>query len=404
MSKAELRNTNPLTWSFLIAFAACCTLFWWLQSLLLYFWLGIDIPFETATIWISIGALATFIAGYITPLPRFNKSATSSEVMDRCEAFSYKATLLLAVPAFLVALRYALYRSTVADYFEGEGISLPEQAVMYIYLFFNLLYISAVADPKKDRKRIILVALLATAPRLLVSFWWRRFYLTQALVPIVLIAVARGWLTFSFKRLLQIALIALFVLFVPALTRGDNVLGEDRQGSPQIVNYFGYMNSLKFFEDNPDLQYPCPPILVSFTAKLIPWSLLHTCTIDVGKDKNIPAILNDILTKNDSGDLMAGTGGNYLLELYLLGGVPAILIGSSLFGFSCRCFVQLIGYRSLYAGIWAECLSRALVAPRGNLGYVFERIPSELLATWLLVVVVWAFAVLRQQRVSPQAM
>jgi len=291
----------------------------------------------------------------------------------------------------------------VGDYFEGEGISLPEQAVMYIYLFCNLLYISVVADPKKDKKKILLVAFLAVTPRLLVSFWWRRFYVTQALVPIVLIAVARGWFTFTFKRIAQVTLLALFVLFVPALTRGDNVLGEDRQGSPQIVNYFGYMNTLGFFRDNLNLKYECPPILVSFTAKLIPWSLLHMCTIDVGKDKNVPAILNDILTKNESGDLMAGTGGNYLLELYLVGGVPAILVGSLIFGFICRLLVQLLGYRSLYAGIWAECLNRALMAPRGNLGYVFERIPSELLATWIFVVLAWASVVLRQRRLSPQS-
>ena len=398
MSTGPQPQNNPLTWRYLAAFAACCVLFWWLQSLLLYFWLGFDIPFEPTTIWISIGALVTFTVGYLLPAPRFQALSTPPEIMDWCEDLSYKATLLLALPAFLVALRYALYRSAVESYFEGEGISLPEQAVMYIYLFCNLLYISSVADPKKDRKKVILVAFLAIAPRLLISFWWRRFYVTQALVPIVLIAVARGWINFTFKRFVQMALIALFVLFVPALTRGDNVLGEDRQGNPQIVNYFGYMNTLKFFEDNQNLEYSCPPLLISFTAKLVPWSFLHICTIDVGRDKNIPATLNDILTKNESNDLMAGTGANYLLELHLAGGLPAILGGSLVFGFVCRHLVYLLGYRSLYAGIWAECLNRALMAPRGTLGYVFERIPSELIATWIVVAIAWAFVILRRRR------
>jgi len=395
---AETRLSNPLTWPFLAAFAGCCLLFWWLQSLLLHFWLDVDIPLEPSILWISLGGLATFTLGYILPSPRLPTLSTSPAVLNRCEEFSYKATLILALPAIVVALRYAVYRWHVGDYFEGEGITLPEQAVMYVYLFFNLLYISAVADPKTDKKKVILVILLAIAPRMLVSFWWRRFFVAQAVIPIVLIALARGWIKLSFKRFVQMVVLGLFILFVPALTRGDNVFGEDEYGRPQLVNYFGYMNTLGFFQDNLNLKYGCPPILVSFSQKVIPYSTLGICTIDVGNDKRVPAALDIILTKQDSDDLMAGTGSNYLLELYLAGGLPAIFVGSTLFGFTCRRFVELIGHRSLYAAIWAESLSRALLAPRGNLGYVFERIPSEVLAIWVVVILSWALFVLRSRR------
>ena len=44
--------------------------------------------------------------------------------------------------------------------------------------------------------------------------------------------------------------------------------------------------------------------------------------------------------------------------------------------------------RSLFVGIWVECLTRALLAPRGNLGYVYERIPSLVLATFFVVTLV----------------
>lgn len=397
------QRNNPLTWPFLAGFGGCCVLFWWLQSLLLHFWLGADLSLEPKTLWISAGALATFALGYILPAPKFPLLSTSTITLDRCEDFSYKATLVLALPAFLVAVRYFAYRLSVEDYFEGQGITLPEQAVMYVHLFLGLLYVSAIADPKKDRRRLILVILLIVAPRLLVALRWRRFYAAQAIVPIMLIALARDWVTVSFKRFLQIAVLGLFILFVPALTRGDRVFGDDEYGNPQIVNYFGYMNSLGFFQDNQDLKYRCPPILVSFTEKVFPYSALGVCTVDVGKDKGMPAALDVLLTKQESDDYMAGTGGNYILELYLAGGFIAIFLGSVIFGFTCRRFVQLTGHRTLYAGIWAESLSRALLAPRGNLGYVFERIPSELVATWLIVVVAWAVAVLRRRRISPQA-
>ena len=401
--RVEEQRNNPLTWPFLAGFAGCCVLFWWLQSLLLHFWLGADLSLEPKTLWISAGALATFALGYILPAPKFPLLSTSIMTLDRCEDFSYRATLVLAFPAFLVAIRYFAYRLSVADYFEGQGITLPEQAVMYVHLFVGLLYLSAIADPKKDKRKLALVTLLIVAPRLLVALRWRRFYAAQAIVPIILIALARGWVAVSLKRFLQIAVLGLFILFVPALTRGDKVFGEDEYGTPQVVNYFGYMNSLGFFQDNQNLQYNCPPILVSFTEKIIPYSALGICTVDVGKDKGMPAALDVLLTKQESDDYMAGTGGNYILELYLAGGLTAVFVGSVVFGFACRRFVQLTGHRTLYAGIWAESLSRALLAPRGNLGYVFERIPSELIATWLILAVAWAAAVLRQRRISPQA-
>jgi hypothetical protein len=390
------RRPNPLTWPFLAAFAGCCVLFWWLESILLHLWLGAQVPIEPRFFWISAGALATFAVGYILPSPRLPGLSTSHEVLNRCEDFAYKAAVILAVPACLVALQYLAYRLTVESYFEGEGISLPQQAVLYTHLFFGLLYIGAVEDPSKNKKKLALVILLTVAPRLLVAFRWRRFFAAQAIVPIILIALARGWFRLSFKRAFQLLLLAIFILFVPALTRGDNVFGEDEAGNPQIVNYFGYMNTLGYFQDNTNLRYQCPPLLVSLTAKVIPYPLLGICTVDLGENKNMTAALDRLLAKEYTGDIMAGTGGNYLLELYLTGGVAAILIGSVIFGFTCRRFVELIGHPSLYAGIWAECLSRALFAPRQTVGYVYERIPSLLVATLAVVAISWAIEVMRR--------
>jgi hypothetical protein len=347
--------------------------------------------------WISIGSLATFALGYVSPAPRFASFASSETVLNSCEAFSYKAALILAIPAFLVAIEFAAYRTTVS-YNEGYGISLAQQAVLYVHLFFGLLYVGTAKDLAHDKRKLLLVCFLTITPRLLISLRWGRFFAAQAIVPILFIAMARGWVTMSCKRVAQIALLALFILFVPALTRGDDIIGIDEMGHPQIVSYFGYMNTLYYFPDNIDIDYPCPPLLVSLTAKLIPYPVIGVCTTDVGDDKGITATLDRLITKRYSDDLMAGSGGNYLLELYLTGGIPAIAIGTVLFGFTCRCFVDFLAYRSIYAGIWAECLSRALFAPRGTLGYVYERIPSLIVATLAVVGAAWAIQVVAGSR------
>ncbi len=356
-------------------------LFWWLQSISLFFWLGLDAPIEPRFLLISAGALITFSIGYLLPPPRVRGLSSSSSLMDRCEILSFWATLLLAVPAFVIALRFMAYRLTVSSYLEGSGISLTQQAVLYTHLFFGLLYIGAVDDQNSQKRRLALVIFLIVAPRLIVSLQWRRFFVAQAIVPIVCIAIARGWIRITVWNIVHILMIALFVLFVPAITRGDHILGRDSDGKPQIINYFGYMNSLGYFQDNTDLSPPCPPLLVSLTAKVIPYATLGVCTVDIGNDKGLTATIDRLLTKKYTNDMMKGTGGNYLLELYLTGGVGGVMIGSSLFGFSCRWFVELISHRSLYAAIWAECLSRALFAPRGTLGYVYERIPGLVVAT-----------------------
>jgi hypothetical protein len=120
----------------------------------------------------------------------------------------------------------------------------------------------------------------------------------------------------------------------------------------------------------------------------------------------MPATLDRILTINEPTTFqgtVSGTGSNYLLDLYLFGGMMAVFAGSALFGFSCRSFVGWIGERSLFSGIWAECLTRSLMAPRSSLGYVYERIPSLILTTLLVVLIVCAGRLLMKEYAAKPA-
>lgn len=104
------------------------------------------------------------------------------------------------------------------------------------------------------------------------------------------------------------------------------------------------------------------------------------------------ATLDRILAYNDptTEGTLTGPGANYILELYLSGGIGAILVGSLVFGMTCRWFAGWIGRRSLFAGIWAECLTRGLLAPRGTLGYVYQLIPVLVVATGIVILVAMA--------------
>ncbi|MGA9060107.1 MAG: hypothetical protein WB341_00440 [Terracidiphilus sp.] len=392
---------NPLRWVFMAAFVFACVLFWWLPSVLLA-WLQLPDPIERWTIAVSTLALAFFLSGYVVPQTAGKRAFISRSTMNLCEAFSYRATLVIAIPAFVVGLRFAAYRAGLA-YGEGGDIPLMFQAVLYTHMFVGYMYLGSVPDLEgRNRRRVLLVCALLLFPRLMVSLHWGRFFVGQTAVAIVFIAMARGWLRLSAVRWLQLALLAAVIVFVPALTRGDTLAGNDAFGRPKIVAFFQSGSTLLFFQEYRNLRPQCPPLLVSLTAKVIPYSALHVCTMTVGSVHNTPAVLSSVLTRQESNDFGSGTGSVYLLELYLTGGMAALLVGSALFGASCRWFVEYLGQRSLLSGVWAECLVRALFAPRGDLGYVFERVPSLLLATLAVIVLCRSVEILRKSPVLVQ--
>src|SRR6266571_391136 len=378
--------SKKMRWLFLGAFIFGCVLFWWLPSALFRFVLHVDDPVRNWALWVSLLGVITFTAGYLLPPVRI-KSILPPYVIDACETLSYKGTLWIGFPAIVLAGQFFYSRSGV-DYGQGQGLSLIHQAVLYTHMFFAFLFLGVARAIPQDRRRIVIASILIILPRFIISLRWGRFFLVQAIVPIVFIALARGWMRLSGKRVLQLGALAVLIVFVPALSRGDNFLGQD-----EIVTFFEGGSSLRLFQDNVDLNLSgrCPPLLVSMTAKLIPYGLLDVCAMDYKGSKGVPATLDRILTDNDpsTAGTLNGTGANYLLELYLTGGIGAIILGSVFLGFSSGCFVRWISERSLFAGIWAECLSRVLFAPRGTLGYVYERIPSLLLATFIVISLAW---------------
>ena len=207
------------------------------------------------------------------------------------------------------------------------------QAVLYTQLFFAFMFLPAV-DPKKEGwRRVWIATTLVILPRLIISLHGGRFFLAQAVIPAILISIARGWTSISVRRTLQFAALALFIIFVPALTRGAGLSDFLDQG--ELIKFFQAGSSLQRFQDNTDLSLEgrCPPFLVSLTAKSIPYGLIGICVVDAGGLKNLPATLDRILTINDPSTLngtMSGSGSNYLLDLYLFGGVPAVFVGSAL--------------------------------------------------------------------------
>jgi hypothetical protein len=337
----------------------------------------------------SFLAVFCFTVGYLIPWRSRKREWISSRTLAGCESLAYSLTVILAPIAVLVAAQYLYSVRGIPYGFEGPT-PFWTQAVLYAHLFFGFLYLG-VADPKVNGYRPILIgSFLTILPRLIVTLHGGRFFLVQGIVPLLLIATARGWIRLTTKRVAQFAALMIAIILVPSLIRGYQFTGQEA-----VVEFFQNGSNLRLYQDNTDLSLTgyCPPLLVSLTAKTIPYSLLDVCVMRYGGRDKMPATDSRILTVNEPGTYggtAGGTGSNFMLELYLTGGIPLIVLGSIAFGFSCRRFIDWIAIRSVFAGIWAECLTRAIFAPRGELGYVYERIPSLVLTTFLFIIVVRA--------------
>lgn len=375
-------GNNTLRWLFPVAFAGSCLLFWWSPSILMA-WFHIDNDLRAWTLYVSVAALCVFLLGYLFSFRLLRRPLIAPHIAAMSNDFAFKATVALAIPALIVGGRFAWYRAGLA-YGAGHDISGFTQAVLYLHMFFAYMFIGSVPTCKgKDRRKILWAVALVLTPRILITLHWARFFAGQTVVAILFIALARGWMKMSLKRWTQLLLIAMLIFLGPILTRDSAATkAELVGGGAELAKFFSQGSTLNFFQVyHDDLKSPCPPLLVSFTERIVPYNLLGVCTIQVGDIKGVPATVPTLLTRATSDDLAAGSGSIYLFGLYLLGGIPNIILGSFLFGLCCRWWVERLGYASVFAGIWAECLVRSLFAPRGSLGYVFQRIPSLLLAT-----------------------
>ncbi len=192
------------------------------------------------------------------PIACFRIKPVSCRVLDIVESFSYIAIAILSIPVIVIGGYYAKSLSGSA-YGSSAGLPFAAQAIFYPYLFFGLLFLGVVKTRPRAMHRIIAVCALMILPRAFIALHYGRFFVAEAIVPIALLAVARGWMKLTRKYL---------------------------------------------------------------------------CTVDYEGLRGMPATLERILTVNQVGsatDTGAGTGSNYMLELYLSGGIAALAIGSLIF-------------------------------------------------------------------------
>jgi hypothetical protein len=396
MTLAQTNKSNILSKLYLASFLSSCFLFWWLPSLYYIIVLRLPNPVSSFSMYISIVSAFFYLVGYFI-LPTIAPiRLMSDDIINGCEQLSKKMTMIL----FLPSLIYAVYFCASHFYEKYGEYSIPfaGQGLFYAHLFFGFMFLSTIRPEKHSKKAVVLVFICIILPRIIVSLHYGRVFIAFGVLPMLFIAIARGWLNLTIRKVVCIILLGVSILIVPSIFRGDFKNYSSDAGSEYARNFIGVWllagSSLNVFDRfyNSSILGFCPPILVSFTEQMIPYKILGICTVpqaDGTRVANADAIATYMIN-GDSYSRGGGTGSTYILDLYWFNGIMAIIIGSIILGSTCKLFIGSVGYRSVFSGIWAECLVRSLFIVRGTYGYMYQRIPSLVFATILCALIVRA--------------
>lgn len=393
------RNLSRL---YLTAFFATCFLFWWLPSFYYCFVLHLPNPVSGWSVWVSVLAASLYFVGYRFAIFPTGVKIVSSEVTNGCEWLSGKLTKILFVPAFFYAVYF--YFAHRQEYYGDIYIPTLASSIFYLCLFFGLMYLSTVRSQKNIKQKVFIASLLVVFPRIIVSLNYGRLFVAFAILPIIFIFIARGWMRLTFKRAIGLFLLGICIVVVPSVLRGDfkshssGITGTNmRMFSGNFRMFVGTWllsgSTLRVFDQFHETSFlgMCSPLLVSLTEQVIPYKTLGVCTVPYAGGTRVADSDAVVSYAGDANSLTrTGTAATFILDLYWFGGIFAVAIGSLVMGFTCRLFVELIGHRSVFCGIWAECLVRSLFSILNAYGIVYQRIPSLMLATFFCVLVVKA--------------
>jgi hypothetical protein len=378
---------------YLTSFFSSCFLFWWLPFIFTRLFLHLPGIVSNWAMAISIVSAIFYFVGYLLFPTIAPFRVVSIDVINGCERLSEKMTIGLFFPSIAYALYF--YILHLHDVYGEYTIPFAAQGIFYAHLFFGFMYLSIFRLEKHRKKSLWFAIAFILLPRILISLNYGRAFIAFGALPIVFIAISRGWLKVTVKGVAGVLLVGVCIVIVPAMLRGDLKSQFGGVGRNNMRMFLGGWlssgSSLVVFDkaSAANLLGECSPILVSLTEQIVPYETLGICTVPHGPGVSASDSAG-IATYIINGDSFsyAGTGSTYILDLYWAGGIIAIIVGSIIMGATCRLFVSAVAYRSIFSGIWAESLVRSLFAVRGTYGYMYQRIPSLLFATFLCALIV----------------
>lgn len=328
-----------------------------------------------ATLFVLVGV---FIARLISKVRIVNSrppKELTSAIFILTKIFIY-FTSIVVLPWSTYAA-YALYNI-------GYGSTDPVHPLLNIlmYVQLTLLPIVLLSAECRNKERIILM-FLTVAPRLVIAAFGPRFFLIQAVLPIIffLVYVNRGQLL-NAKILLLGSFVFIFIFFLNPLLRNDPEFGLEHilVGSPINLIPISSQLDIHKFTDDP-FFIPCG---------IIP---LLNRLVDCPQHKEFNGIVApyrfDFITTEHirglTGRDSIGTGGNPLIESGIVYGGYAGYLWFLVIGLLSGLTINS-AFTNYYAlMLYPHIVTKVVFLWRGTIVEFFDRIPFVIISAVLLL-------------------
>jgi hypothetical protein len=301
------------------------------------------------------------LEGFFSASPYFFKNLTKT-----IKFFSF-LSLLAAIHFVLIRQQY--------EYGSGEGLSsfhqIPLYGLLYTYYIY-LIYSSYYVRPKDEFLKISFLAIL---PRFLIATVWGRFFLVQALLPFVLLAIQSGYIKVNFKVFSILILIGLCVFIGLPMLRGDEISVSDSLSLLEFVIKGGPVHLIGEV-DNVQNTFPNTNFLITgLFGNTFPFLFGNNDKIDIWGSYGLVVTLDRAFAFMEGVDFdsNAGPGSNYVAELLVIGGYFGLIFGSFFLGIVFRIGKKISNITPVIALPMIDALSKSLFVPRSNITYMFER-------------------------------
>ncbi|SAK92954.1 hypothetical protein AWB79_06885 [Caballeronia hypogeia] len=360
----------------LVVFMIGAAIFWVIpEAIRIHFFETWQVEEVYAYLAVSAAVVALSYAAFVALLKRTASDVAGEAPAEAMRLFATTSIVLLtpicvALAAVFVAMRWS------ADYGEGDTMPYVFQIFLYSHLYLLFFYLRFVDEQEVKSRRFLLLSLAVVLPRLLISTHWGRFFVGQAVLPLVFAALVGGGIMVKGRHILLIVAGAALIYFALPMLRGDDVVTG---GSDSLLKFVAAGGPVSLVGQVEDVGRAFPNVDFLKTGLIGPFApdLLNPDErIDIWGQEGAPLTLDRAFAALEGIGFysLTGPGSVYVADLLVLGGFVALMAGSIVIGGFLALTRFLYRLNPLFSLALFDIVSKTVFLPRTSFTYLIDRI------------------------------
>lgn len=262
------------------------------------------------------------------------------------------------------------------EYGEGDSMPYAFQIVFYSHLYAFFFYLRFVDEREIRKRRFLLLSVAVVLPRLLIATHWGRFFVGQAVLPLVFAILVGGGVVVRARHVLMIVAGAVCIYFVLPMLRGDDVAQD---GSESVLKFIAAGGPVSLVGQVEDVNRAFPNVNFLKTGLVGPFApglLSSDERIDIWGQEGAPLTLDRAFASLEGIGFysLTGPGSVYVADLLVLGGMAALVAGSVVIGGFLAATRFLYRLNPLVSLALFDIVSKIIFLPRTSFTYLIDRI------------------------------